>query len=128
VARRRHWSATSLIQRLESESGAPLPENVRVTLDDWERQAERLRVTPNVRLLEVRESSLLDALLADITMASHIRQRITSLAAIVSSEGVADVRAWLLRHGELPAVKDMGAKGTPEASSSESSAGSSTVS
>ncbi len=124
-ARRRRWSATALIQRLESEAGAPLPENVRVTLADWERQAERLRVTPNVRLLEVRESPLLDALLADPTMAHHIRKRITSVAAVVSTEGVADVRAWLLRHGELPAIKDQkdqkdkGANGSPAASSSD---------
>jgi hypothetical protein len=123
IARRRHWNAMSLSQRLESEAGTPLPENVRVTLDDWERQAERLRVTPNIRLLEVRESSLLDALLADRSMASHIRQRITSVTAVVSPEGVADVRAWLLRHGELPAVKDLGANAPPDAPLPESSDG-----
>jgi hypothetical protein len=99
----------------------PLPENVRVTLEDWERQAERLRVTPNIRLLEVRESALLDALLADRSMAPHIRQRITSVTAVVSPEGVADVRAWLLRHGELPAVKDLGVNASPDAPPPESS-------
>ena len=105
VARRRDWRVAALIEELQAVTAEPLPENVRITMGDWERHAERLRITRDVRVLEVREAHLLDALAADPTMAATIEKRITSLTAILSPGAVPRVRAWLLRNGELPALR-----------------------
>jgi hypothetical protein len=105
VARRQNWRVTALIAELEAVTAGALPENVRVTMADWERHAERLRLSRDVQLLEVSEAHLLDALAADRTMAATIEKRITGLAAILAPGAVPRVRAWLLRNGELPAIR-----------------------
>ena len=102
-ARGAGWTAQSTADRLEALAGVPLPPNVRVTLDDWERHGERLRVTRDVHLLEVRDQGLLDALLAEPTAARWVERRLTATAALLAPEGVTPVRAWLLQHRELPA-------------------------
>ena len=109
VARRRNWRVAALIEELEAVTEKPLPDNVRITMGDWERHAERLRFSTNVHLLEVREAHILDALVADRTMATTIEKRVTSLTAILSPGAVPQVRAWLLRNGELPALRHVGA-------------------
>jgi hypothetical protein len=53
----------------------------------------------------VSEAHLLDALAADRTMAATIERRISSLAAILAPGAMPRVRAWLLRNGELPAIR-----------------------
>jgi hypothetical protein len=105
VARRHNWQVAALIEELEAVTAEPLPENVRITMGDWERHAERLRLTHDVRLLEVREAHLLDALAADRSMAATIEKRITSVTAILAPDALPRVRAWLLRNGELPAIR-----------------------
>jgi hypothetical protein len=101
-ARGAGWTAQTTADRLEALAGMPLPSNVRVTLDDWERHGERLRVTHDVRLLEVRDARLLDALLAEQGVARWVERRLTSTAALLAPDGVTPVRAWLLQRGELP--------------------------
>ncbi len=103
-ARRFGWNAAEVATRLEALTGAPLPSNVRVTLSDWERHIERVRLTPNASVLEVREAALLDALLADATSASWVARRLTPTAALLRRDAVDAVRAWLLKRGELPAM------------------------
>lgn len=102
-ARQFGYDIVHLRQRLESFSGSPLPANVSTTLTDWARQAERVRLSHNVTLLEVTTASLLDALLADRSAARWVERRLTPTAALLTEEGVAAARAWLLRRGELPA-------------------------
>jgi hypothetical protein len=110
VARRHNWRVAALIAGLEAVTAESLPENVRITMGDWERHAERLRLSQDVQLLEVREAHLLDALAADRTMAATIEKRITSLVAILAPGAVPRVRAWLLRNGELPAIRHVRAR------------------
>ncbi len=103
-ARRFGWNAAEVTARLEALTGAELPSNVRVTISDWERHIERVRLTANVSVLEVREPAMLDALLADATSASWVTRRLTPTAALLRRDAVEAVRAWLLNRGELPAV------------------------
>jgi len=103
-ARRFGWNAAEVAARLEALTSTPLPTNVRVTLADWERHIERVRLTPNVCVLEVREAAVLDALLADGSTSTWIVRRLTPTAALLRHDAVEAVRAWLLKRGELPAV------------------------
>ncbi|MGZ6389157.1 MAG: helicase-associated domain-containing protein [Ktedonobacterales bacterium] len=102
-ARQYGYDIMDLRQQLESLSGSPLPTNVSTTLADWARQAERVRLSHNVTLLEVTNTTLLDALLADRAAARWIERRLTPTTALLTEEAVAATRAWLLRRGELPA-------------------------
>ncbi|HEX8036945.1 MAG TPA: helicase-associated domain-containing protein, partial [Ktedonobacterales bacterium] len=102
-ARQYGYDSVDLRQQLELLSDSPLPTNVSTTLADWARQAERVRLSHNVTLLEVTNAALLDALLADRAAARWIERRLTPTAALLTEEGVATTRAWLLRRGELPA-------------------------
>ncbi len=111
VARAAGWAAADIAVRLQALCGAPLPTNVRVTLDDWERHVERVSIVEGVTLLEVRDAPLLDALLADRACAGWIERRLTPTAALVAGESAGAVRAWLLRRGELPAMREVEAGG-----------------
>lgn len=103
-AHARGWSVAEVAARLEVLAGAALPQNVRVTLDDWARNAERLRLTSGATILTVREAKLLDALLADPSHAGWVVRRLSPLHALLAPDAAHGVRAWLLRKGELPAM------------------------
>jgi hypothetical protein len=98
------WDADALAERLERLTETPLPDNIRVTLCDWQRKGERLHVIEDAAVLELDDAALLDALLADRAAHGWIERRLGAAAALIAAGHVADVRAWLLRHGELPAT------------------------
>jgi hypothetical protein len=98
------WNADEVARRLERLTGAPPPESLRVTLRDWERLASRLRLEEGVTLLEVATPETLDALLADRASSAWGIRRLTPTAAIIAPESAPRARAWLLRHGRLPAM------------------------
>ncbi len=102
-ARTHGLDATVLADRLGALTGKLLPANVRTTLDDWERRAARLRITPAAGVLEVRDSALLDALFADPATATWRDRRLAPTAALLKPDGVGPAREWLLRHGQIPA-------------------------
>lgn len=99
------WDAAEVARRLERLIGAPPPDSLRVTLRDWERMASRLRLEQGVTLLEVATSETLDALLADRASAGWGIRRLTPTAATIAPEAASRARAWLLRHGRLPAMR-----------------------
>ena len=99
------WDAAEVARRLERLTGAPPPDSLRKTLLDWERLASRLRLEEGVTLLEVATAETLDALLADRASAGWAVRRLTSTAATIAPEAAPRVRAWLLRHGRLPAMR-----------------------
>ena len=106
LARQRGWTAQDIAARLEVLTSIPLPANVRVTLDDWERRGERLRVTEHATILEVHEPGVLDALLADRAAAGWVQRRLTSTLALLIPEHAGHVRTWLLRRGNLPSTAE----------------------
>lgn len=112
-ARALGWNADEVARRLAALAGASgsptgglFPANVRVTLDDWERHVERLRLTRDARVVTTRTAETLDALLADPRARQWVERRLAPTAALLVRAGVAPVRAWLLRHGGLPAVSE----------------------
>ena len=108
--------AALVAARLEALTGAPLPPNVRTTLDDWARFGERVRLAEQVDILEVRAPALLDALLADRAAGGWVERRLTPTVALLRQDAVLLVRGWLLRRGELPAlVRPPGATDSPDA-------------
>jgi hypothetical protein len=110
------WDAAEVARRLERLIGAALPgslpgslpNSLRVTLGDWERLASRLRMEERVTLLEVAMPETLDALLADRASAGWGVRRLTPTAATLAPEAASRARAWLLRHGALPAMSQGG--------------------
>ncbi len=98
------WDAAEVTRRLERLIGAAPPDSLRVTLSDWERLAGRLRLETGITLLEVATPETLDALLADRASAGWDMHRLTPTAATVAPEAAPRARAWLLRHGLLPAM------------------------
>jgi hypothetical protein len=103
-ARKAGLAARDVTRRLEELAGSALPPNVRTTLDDWERHAARIQVTPNACVLEVREAALLDALLADAQGMAWIERRLAPRLALLTPEGMPRAREWLLQRGELPSL------------------------
>jgi hypothetical protein len=95
------FSAADLIARLEQLAQAELPQNMRYSLLEWERQARRIHLHRDITVLEVEESALLDSLLADPTLAPLLR-RITPTAALVDRQHLSHLSAALLEHGQLP--------------------------
>jgi hypothetical protein len=103
-ARRAGWGTGSIAARLEQLSGAPLPQGVRVTLADWDRHVERLRLRGGLAVLDVHESRVLDRLLADAQAKVWVERRVAPTTALIYGASAAAVRAWLLRNGEMPAM------------------------
>lgn len=104
-ARGESWTAGDVAARLAALCGGPLPGNIRTTLDDWERHVERLRLTESTIVFEARERTVLDKLLAERAASDWISRRLTDTAALIVPGQEAAVRGWLLRHGELPALR-----------------------
>jgi hypothetical protein len=100
------WDAEEVARRLERLIGAPPPRSLRVKLSDWERLASRLRLEDGVTLLETPTPATLDALLADRASAGWGIRRLTPTAATIAPEAAPRARAWLLRHGCLPALRE----------------------
>jgi hypothetical protein len=98
------WDASALAERLERLTEAPLPDNIRITLRDWQRRGERLRSIDDATVLEIDNAMLLDELLADRVAHGWVERRLGATVALIAPGRAADVRAWLLRHGELPAT------------------------
>jgi hypothetical protein len=105
AAQRAPWMTAGVATQLEQLAGAPLPQNVQVTLADWERQVRRLRLRAGATILEVDNAAVLDRLLADPRAAGWIERRLAPNAAVLDAQYVEALRAWLLQHGEMPALR-----------------------
>jgi hypothetical protein len=105
AAQRTAWMTGGVAAQLEQLAGVPLPQNVQVTLADWERQVQRLRLRAGATILEIDDAAVLDRLLADPRAANWIERRLTAKAAVLDERHVEAVRSWLLRRGEMPALR-----------------------
>lgn len=81
------YSVEQVLQTLEREAHAELPQNVRRSLVEWAEHHERIVLRQGVTLLEAASPELLDRLLQDETLRKLIGQRVGPQAAIVQQGG-----------------------------------------
>ncbi len=87
--------AAEIITFLELHARASLPQNVRASIEDWERQFERIQVKKGACLLEVDEPGQLDWLLAEPRAAPLLVSRLSPTLALVHSDGLRELRRIL---------------------------------
>ncbi len=93
-----------IVCQLEQAAGSELPQNVRYSLAEWERQARRIEIWPNMTLLEVDDESLLDELLADEHHRTFFGRRLTPRLIEVSTNQLASVQALFWQRDNLPGL------------------------
>jgi hypothetical protein len=106
AAQRREREAPEIIAFLERVSGAPLPQNVRRSLEEWGAQHDRIVVRRGVPLLHALDAAMLDALYADRALAPLLGRRVAPTAALVQAADLAALHAALLQRDQLPALTE----------------------
>ncbi len=105
-AQQRGMTVQEITAFLDRESNAPLPQNVRLTLQEWGRYHERIVFFQGGILCQVAEPSLLDSLLADKDTAPLLGRRVSPTATLISAGGVKlqRVQRALQSKGVLPTL------------------------
>ncbi|MBC7261644.1 MAG: helicase-associated domain-containing protein, partial [Chloroflexi bacterium] len=94
-----------IIAFLDHESSTPMPQNVRLTLQEWGRYHERIVFFRGVSLCQVADPSVLDHLLADSSCKALLDHRISPTAALIGdSKRLRDLVKALQSKGFLPTV------------------------
>ncbi len=96
--------AETIIAALELAAGGEIPQNVRYSLVEWERQARRIELWQTAVLLEVDSPDLLDELLAHDETRSLLRRRLSPCKAEVAPQHVATLHAVLWKRDYLPTL------------------------
>ena len=88
----------------EASGGGEIPQNVRYSLGEWERQARRIEMWPEAVLLEVDDATLLDTLFAgEQTRAMFVRRLSPTLAEVMPQQLTA-LQEMLWQRDYLPAL------------------------
>ena len=98
--------AETIQSQLERAAGGEIPQNVRYSLQEWERQARRVEVWQGATLIEVDDSALLDSLFADQETCSLFDRRLSPLLAEVAPYQLPAVQSVLWRRNYLPAMTE----------------------
>ena len=103
-AQQRGVTTAEIAAFLDQESNAPVPQNVKMTLQEWGRYHERIVFYQSVPLCQVADASILDRILADPQAAAHLSERASPTAALVrgGSAGLQALRKALQNKGILP--------------------------
>jgi Helicase conserved C-terminal domain len=96
--------AEQIQQELEQATGGDIPQNVRYSLLEWERQARRVELWQHSTLLEVAEPSLLDQLFADASLRPFLGRRLSPLIAEVLPGHLETLQNLLWSQDFLPAL------------------------
>src|SRR5579883_1407702 len=91
-------------QTLEQAVGGDIPQNVRYSLVEWERQARRVEVWQGATLLEADNAALLDELFASDATRYLLGRRLSPLLAEVVPHQLAAVQQILWQRHYLPAL------------------------
>lgn len=98
------WRAEQLQEVLEQAAGGDIPQNVRYSLIEWERQARRIEIWEGATLLEVDEEELLDELFANEETRALFGRRLGPRLVEVASQQVETVQQMLWQRNYLPAL------------------------
>ncbi|MBA2678122.1 MAG: helicase-associated domain-containing protein, partial [Ktedonobacteraceae bacterium] len=104
AAIRRGLLAETMIKTLQRASEGEIPQNVRYSLMEWERQARRVEVWPDATLLEVENEALLDTLWNDPQIRPLFARRLSSRLVEVAPYKLPTVQALLWQRNYLPAL------------------------
>jgi hypothetical protein len=96
--------ANAIQEILERAAGGEIPQNVRYSLMEWERQARRIELWRGVTLLEVDDATLLDALFADEETRPLMGRRLAPLLAEVATDHLSSIQEVLWQQNYLPAL------------------------
>jgi len=96
--------AEAIQAELERAAGGEIPQNVRYSLVEWERQARRVEVWQGATLLEVDDSALLDELFANAETRTLFGRRMSPALAEVLPQQLAAVQEALWKRDCLPAL------------------------
>ncbi len=98
--------AETIQEQLERAAGGEIPQNVRYSLQEWERQARRVEVWQGATLVEVDNADLLDALFADEGTRSLFARRLSPLLAEVAPYRLPAVQEVFWKRDYLPAMTE----------------------
>jgi hypothetical protein len=88
----------------EATGGEEVPQNVRYSLVEWERQARRIELWQGATLLEVDDPALLDTLFADEEAGHMLGRRLSPILAEVAPHQLSPLQEMLWRRDYLPAL------------------------
>jgi hypothetical protein len=94
--------AETIQQELEQGAGGEIPQNVRYSLSEWERQARRVEVWRSATLLEVEDPALLDAFFENQETRLLFNRRLTPVLAEVALHQLPAVQELLWQRDYLP--------------------------
>ena len=97
-------TAETIQQTLEQAAGGAIPQNVRYSLMEWDRQARRIELWRSASLLEVDDPALLDVLFEDPQTSLWLLRRLAPTLAEVASEHLAHLQEMLWQRDYLPAL------------------------
>jgi hypothetical protein len=89
---------------LEQAAGGDIPQNVRYSLMEWERQARRIEIWQEAILLEVDEEALLDDLFAHEETHKLFKRRLAPRLVEVAPQHIEAVQSLLWQRNYLPAL------------------------
>lgn len=105
--------AQEILDVLEQASGSEVPQNVRYSLVEWERQARRIELWPNATLLEVDDEALLDDLFADEETRKFLQRRLAPKLAEINPRYLPIIEERLWQRNYLPAISPVSTYETP---------------
>lgn len=104
AAQQRGLSARGIVDFLQHQAGAPLPQNVLRTLREWGEQSERIVIRPSIALCQTDSAALADSLWQDPTLKAHLERRLGPDILLLKRGGTSSLRELLLQRGQLPAL------------------------
>jgi len=102
----RGHTGQSILSLLEGASRAPVPQNVRYSVEEWNRLFERIHVRRGASLLVADSPRQASAWLEDTGLAAALGRRLSPTAYLVPSERRATVESLLSRQGPAPRSVD----------------------
>jgi hypothetical protein len=94
----------SILHYLEQIAGAEIPQNVRYSLIEWERQVRRVELWSAFTMIEVEDAALLDELLVAEETRHLFQRRLTLTMAEISLQHLSAVQELLWQRALLPAL------------------------